>query len=189
MGGSLCLDFVNTVGGRVGQAVLRDKLPDVRSLAAWSEAAGLLKRSEGNALTDSHRRRAIRLREAIYWISRLAIDNSKPQPRDMQVLSGELTVAGRHRRFIRDESAFRWKWDAPESPERFLWILAQSAADLLASDEVALLRQCGGEECGWLFLDTSRNHSRQWCDMKDCGNRAKVRRFREREQTSYSKVR
>jgi predicted RNA-binding Zn ribbon-like protein len=38
------------------------------------------------------------------------------------------------------------------------------------------VRECSGDTCGWLFVDTSRNHSRRWCDMEDCGNRAKARR-------------
>jgi predicted RNA-binding Zn ribbon-like protein len=44
--------------------------------------------------------------------------------------------------------------------------------------------QCPGEECGWLFLDITRSGRRPWCDMADCGNLAKVRRFRERHRAS-----
>ena len=40
-----------------------------------------------------------------------------------------------------------------------------------------LVRECGASDCAWLFLDTSKNHHRRWCDMTRCGNRAKVRRF------------
>jgi predicted RNA-binding Zn ribbon-like protein len=61
-----------------------------------------------------------------------------------------------------------------------LWPLALSAESVFGSDDVDRLRQCGGTACGWLFLDATRNHSRHWCDMADCGNRAKVRRFRAR---------
>ncbi|HLI50521.1 MAG TPA: CGNR zinc finger domain-containing protein [Thermomicrobiaceae bacterium] len=56
------------------------------------------------------------------------------------------------------------------------WPVAYSAAQLLASTRLDRVRQCAGDDCGWLFLDTSRNHSRRWCDMSDCGNRAKARR-------------
>jgi predicted RNA-binding Zn ribbon-like protein len=41
-----------------------------------------------------------------------------------------------------------------------------------------LLRVCEKPDCRWLFLDTSKNHSRRWCDMKICGNRMKARRFK-----------
>jgi predicted RNA-binding Zn ribbon-like protein len=57
-----------------------------------------------------------------------------------------------------------------------LWPIAQSAADLMTSDKRNSVRQCGADDCAWLFLDESRNHSRRWCDMKTCGNRQKARR-------------
>ena len=63
------------------------------------------------------------------------------------------------------------------------WGMDDLAADaeLLASEQqLAHLRQCCGDNCGWLFLDSSKNHSRRWCDMRDCGNRAKVRRHRQK---------
>jgi len=63
-----------------------------------------------------------------------------------------------------------------------LWPLSRSAAELLTSADLAFIRECQGEDCGWLFLDTSRNRTRRWCDMRDCGNLAKVRRFRRRRR-------
>ncbi|MFG1928500.1 CGNR zinc finger domain-containing protein [Cryptosporangium sp. NPDC048952] len=38
------------------------------------------------------------------------------------------------------------------------------------------LEACRALDCGWLFLDNSRNASRRWCEMDDCGNRARGRR-------------
>ena len=46
------------------------------------------------------------------------------------------------------------------------------------------LRTCGNPECGWLFIDQSRNHSRVWCDMGTCGSRAKMTRYRRRKRGS-----
>ena len=61
--------------------------------------------------------------------------------------------------------------------------VARSAAELLTSDRLDRLRQCESEKgCGWLFVDGSRNRSRRWCDMSDCGNRAKARRFHRRHR-------
>ncbi len=42
------------------------------------------------------------------------------------------------------------------------------------------LKICPAEDCLWAFYDTSRNHSRRWCSMESCGNRNKVRAFRDR---------
>jgi predicted RNA-binding Zn ribbon-like protein len=56
--------------------------------------------------------------------------------------------------------------------------VARSAAELLISPERACVRECASETCTWLFVDTTKNHSRRWCDMNSCGNRYKVRKFR-----------
>jgi predicted RNA-binding Zn ribbon-like protein len=61
-------------------------------------------------------------------------------------------------------------------------MLAQAASELMASTALDRLRACGSETCRWLFLDTSKNHTRRWCDMKICGNRMKARRFSARRR-------
>jgi len=89
------------------------------------------------------------------------------------------------RRCSRTEKGFKWEWIGREaSLDRMLWSIAHSGAEFLIKGDLSRLRECGGEECGWLFEDTSRNRSRQWCHMQDCGNLAKVRRFRTRLRSS-----
>jgi len=65
-----------------------------------------------------------------------------------------------------------------------LWALSLSAADLMLSDAIESVRACDNPECRWLFLDTSKNHTRRWCDMKICGNRMKARRFKAQRKAS-----
>lgn len=48
------------------------------------------------------------------------------------------------------------------------------------------VRTCGDPRCDWLFVDRSRNHSRQWCDMGTCGSRAKMTRYRQRQKLARS---
>ena len=72
-----------------------------------------------------------------------------------------------------------WDWPSNPTSDWPLWILARQAELLIVSDEAAV-RSCAQASCRWLFLDTSRNQSRRWCDMKLCGNRAKARRFQAR---------
>jgi predicted RNA-binding Zn ribbon-like protein len=201
IGGALCLDFVNTVGGRVSRgqrrgrdyadAVLRDKLPRYSDLLSWAESAGALTRRESLRLgrraagdpqaAAATLARAVQLRAALYRIFKSVIENWAPEPRSMQILRRELSVAGAHERLAYAAGAFFQTWDDPaKALDRVLWPVARSAVELLASDTLAMIRQCAGDECGWMFLDASRNHNRQWCDMKDCGNRAKVKRFRQR---------
>jgi predicted RNA-binding Zn ribbon-like protein len=203
VGGRLCLDFVNTVAGWVSggrrrgrdyaDTVLRDKMPRYGDLLAWAECAGALTRSECRRLgrcaardpraAASAMATAVELREALFRIFKSVVENWTPRPADMEVLQREVSMARAHQRLARVSGAFVWTWDdSDRTLDRALWPVAGSAAELLTSNDLAMIRQCGGDECGWMFLDTSRNHSRQWCNMKDCGNRAKVRRFRQKVQ-------
>jgi predicted RNA-binding Zn ribbon-like protein len=179
VGGRVCLDFVNTVGGRVRGVVVRDKLQGYKDLLDWSEAAGLIG-SAGAFAPRAGRAvfsRAIALREALYLLFR-----DKRDPGALEILNRELLIARGHERLNRLRGGFVWGWDESPALDRMLWQVARSAAELLGSSELARVRLCNGEECGWLFLDTSRNGRRHWCDMRDCGNRAKVKRFRERHR-------
>jgi predicted RNA-binding Zn ribbon-like protein len=77
----------------------------------------------------------------------------------------------------------RWNiGSANTEPASIIWQIALSVLGLSVSDKLNRVKECPGENCGWLFLDTSKNGSRQWCDMKDCGNLAKVRRYRGKQK-------
>jgi predicted RNA-binding Zn ribbon-like protein len=199
VGGWLCLDFVNTTGGRLAQAgkkepaynVLSDKLKDYGDLLAWSLHTGLFTDAQAQSLwreSQQHPeeafevlRRAVALREAIYRLCWAIIYEMPTQASDLTLLNQELTIARQHRQLVATADGFDWQWTASKRAiDRMLWAVAESAAQLLTIGELSRLKQCPGERCGWLFADTSRNRSRQWCIMEDCGNVAKVRRFRSR---------
>jgi predicted RNA-binding Zn ribbon-like protein len=59
---------------------------------------------------------------------------------------------------------------------RLLAVVAKAACD----GSWERLKACAAEDCQWAFYDQSRNRSRVWCDMAVCGNRTKVRAYRER---------
>ena len=204
IGGRVCLDFVNTVGARVsGQgdkrfrnyadSVLRDKLNNYQDLLTWSQLAGLATKHEVHRLgrfAERHPRhaartltRAKRLREALYRIFKSLLEDWPLDDADVDLLRQELSIAKTHERLRRSGARFAWAWEQSEDAlDGALWRVSQSAADLLSSPDGGRLSQCSGDECGWMFLDTSRTRRRRWCDMKDCGNRAKVRRFRRRQE-------
>jgi hypothetical protein len=73
---------------------------------------------------------------------------------------------------------FTWGWeDTRPGLDRVLWPVAWSAAGLLVRGPLERIRERPGDgNCGWLFLDLSKNASRRWCEMRSCGNRAKARR-------------
>lgn len=183
IGGLPCLDFVNTVGGWKQDRVVEDKLEGYADLARWAGLAGIAVRTP-TRLTPRDAGRVLArtrvLRLALYRILSRSLEKRSPKRADLAVLTAELTQARDHQAFVSDHGQFRWKWDDTPAPDAILWRVSQSAAGLLTSPDLARVRICAGENCGWMFLDQTRNHSRQWCDMKDCGNLAKVRRFRQR---------
>lgn len=198
VGGQLFLDFVNTVGSRrnsptQGPAVCDDKLRDYLDVVAWGRHTKLLSNAEAELLLrESGRlpkeasavyRRALRLREAIYQVCQSVLSSAQPETGQLEVINLELLIARQAERFVRRKARFGFEWNAPSSAlDRVLWFVTQSAVQWLTTGDLSRLRECGGEDCGWVFEDTSRNRSRQWCDMSDCGNRAKIRRFRIRHQ-------
>ncbi len=128
-------------------------------------------------------REAIELREALYRAFS-AIAQDKPVAAiDLQPINNAALEAMQHRCLARSDGGYRWqwRWDEKHPLERVLWPIAQSAAELLTSDQLGILRFCEAPDCEWLFLDHSRNRSRRWCDMTSCGNRQKARRHYQRE--------
>lgn len=197
VGGDPSLDFVNTVGGRLPDGdgvrthVRDDKLASYRDLVAFGLHRGLLGEALSRGLLRRGRARpraaraaldrALVFREALHRTLRASMTGRKPLPPDLDVLNAEV-LAGRQREALAVTGrGLRWEWQEPaDALEAPLWPVARAAAELLTSGELAYLRLCGGDGCGWLFLDRSRNRRRRWCTMEDCGNLAKVRRFRRR---------
>jgi len=123
------------------------------------------------------------LREAINTIFSDIKDNKPIPEHELAILNAILPEALIHLRLGIDGNHVGWVWAQDEiNLERILWPVVWSAANLLMSDRLTKLRAC--EACAWLYIDTTKNHSRRWCTMEDCGNRAKARRFRQRAQTS-----
>ena len=188
IGERLCLDFTNTAGSRRGSEIIFEKLRTYDDLLAWSVHVGILDHIDSKKInkkgSESIVKRALRLREAIYRICLAAIKRQSPNDMDLKLLNNEIREA-RNRQFI--DSKFQMRTESSNKDgDRMLWPVALSAAELLTSDDLTRLQQCEAENCGWLFVDTSKNHTRQWCDMSDCGNRAKVRKFRSKSPRKKS---
>jgi predicted RNA-binding Zn ribbon-like protein len=59
--------------------------------------------------------------------------------------------------------------------------IAREAVDLFSPGNLERIRECSADDCGIVYLDTSRAATRRWCSMQRCGNRAKVRAHRARK--------
>jgi predicted RNA-binding Zn ribbon-like protein len=193
IGGNVCLDFVNTLDNRPSTHP-KELLKNYFELLRFGEDTGILPPKLVDFFyenvhvmpdeTADALRRAINLREAMYGVFSALMNRQAVPPGAMATLNTFIQDAALHSRLVQREGRLEWRFDNMGSAlDAMLWPIARAAADLLASSDVALVRTCSSPTCQWFFLDTSKNHHRRWCSMKQCGNRAKVRKFYARKKT------
>ena len=197
--GELCLDFANTVEWHASDAP-QERLTDYASLVSWSREVGVvddagerrLRREAARHPAQAGRawRQAIAVREMLYRVFVALIHGRPVDATDLGRLNRTLSDTLGHLRVEHEGDGLEWRWvGSPQDLRQMLWPIVHSAADLLTSDRRARLGQCADDRgCGWLFLDTSKNRSRRWCDMGDCGNRAKARRHYQRSRRREADV-
>lgn len=192
VGGWLCLDFVNSVNWASATREA-ERFFEYSDLVRWGRFAGTLTEQEALLLREAAQRRpqeaakvyrwALDLRARLHRILTAVVAGQSPEAADMALLNRALRQALVRSKLAPAAAGFTWFWaGAEDALERVLWPVLWSAAELLTSKKLARVGQCAGESCGWLFVDTSRNRSRRWCEMAHCGNRAKARRHYRRQQ-------
>jgi predicted RNA-binding Zn ribbon-like protein len=184
-GGSVCLDFTNTVDSR-RLAELEEHLHGYPDLASWARQAGLVDESgEARLLRRAAERpdearhayaAAVDLREAVFRVFRALAEDAPAPAADLTTIQAAYTRAMSHARLDERAGRLGWAWpeDAPQLPA---WLVARSAVELATVGPVDRIKVCASDSgCAGLFLDTSKNRSRRWCTMTGCGNEAKFRR-------------
>jgi predicted RNA-binding Zn ribbon-like protein len=187
LGGALCLDFANTVdAGRTASP--RERLFGYDDLLTWARHAGVLTDDEVEAARCRAAadevgatvafQRAIALRESIYRTFEALADGGQPTGVDLERLQRAYLDALAAARLVQEDGRFDWSWGDAEAGalDRVLWPIARSAVEVLAGAEIGRVKTCASGTCRWLFVDGSKNASRRWCSMEDCGSRAKMRR-------------
>jgi predicted RNA-binding Zn ribbon-like protein len=155
---------------------------------------GILSRNEAKALFQKATKKpaetrkvvekARRLRESLYRILLACAEGVAAGQNDLSFFNEVLSQTMAQSRIV--ESGGGYLWDTDGHRDELDWFLSQivrSAAELLVATEIKRVKSCADTECGWLFLDVSRNRSRRWCDMSDCGNRAKASRFYKKKRS------
>jgi predicted RNA-binding Zn ribbon-like protein len=183
--GWLCLDFANTVEPRQGEP-RRDHLRGYADLVGWAVHAGALGRPQATPLlaaaarspaaAGASFRAAIVLREATYGAFAAVAGGATPAAADLAAIQRAYAEAMRHARLLPEPGGLAWAF--PEDAlDRAWWPLARSAVELATAGPLERVKQCPAPPgCGWLFLDGSKNRSRRWCSMRECGNQDKARR-------------
>ncbi len=204
-GGHPALDLVNSLDNRFRADGPDEMLASYADLLRFLEESGLLSRQHVRALNKTVAPEAAAqalqsarvLREATAAVLYRSLDGKDPRQQDVSVLEKHFLDAARHRELqwegsksgststaksaLCGRAGLAWAWGRYESePNLPVWALAESVSDILLSPDMASVRTCAADTCRWLFLDTSKNHTRRWCNMKVCGNRMKARRVQAR---------
>jgi predicted RNA-binding Zn ribbon-like protein len=190
--GDLALNFANTESGRGGDHHL-NHLKSAADVLTWAQHADVIKGpdaerghkliQEQKQLADSFFRRAASLRQAVYELNACLVKGIQPREDNLEVLAGHYCEALSHGKLRSQERRYAWSWRSDDDlAAAVLGPIAEAAINLLTRQDKSRIKQCGGNHCGWLFFDTSKNNSRCWCDMRVCGNRSKVKAMRARKR-------
>jgi predicted RNA-binding Zn ribbon-like protein len=176
--GHVALDFVNT-SVYAGDDLEADVLRDVATFASWCEAQGAL---GANAAGERRARLpesgelalARELRGALRLVT-TALARREPVPAEPLTVFSEAyarALADAEPRIGPD--GLEWRW----SPDDRVHRLAAAASELLHHRRLERIKECPG--CRFVFYDATKNGSRRWCDMADCGTEDKMRRYVEK---------
>ena len=185
LGGNLSLDFVNTVHDR-HEDPLRNLLKNYLDLVIWVYFATAINNSQKERLLQKGRenqlkanqiyRDSLQLREAFYDFIVNTINRNEVSQVNMQLINQWYSRASSSLELTRLDDRFVLDWEAGSFElESILWPIVRAFVNLVISEDRNRIKQCFN--CGYLFIDNSKNKSRRWCSMEICGNRVKARRY------------
>lgn len=164
VGGRLALEFINTADWSPDGQVVHEKIVTKADLEAWL-----------NALAISPLRSKLKVSELLAY--RLDLRRLLTNAGDPSILNSAQDI-----KVAPDSTP---EHAGVEQPLQAL--LAVSALSILMDGrELRRLKMCPGDNCGWLFIDETKNARRNWCSMGTCGNRAKAARHYARSKNSAS---
>jgi predicted RNA-binding Zn ribbon-like protein len=183
IGGHVALDFANTIDDPGGPAYY-DHAATWADLLAWSVRVAMLTPARARhldeivpiAARDTTVRKAQGLRAAITHLFGACAEAGSPRPEHWLALRPFAADALGHA--ILDDggaSATRLVCPPTDDPDDLWRPIALAATELISSPEIDRVKRCA--QCPWLFVDHSRNHSRRWCSMDDCGTAVKTQRY------------
>ena len=170
---TVILEFLNTLNLTAGT----DVLSDPPRLADWLRQEG-----EHEDLNPSLQdvASATELREAIRDLASSNGSGGRPAPAAYEVVDRASRTAAIRLRFSQGRAA-ELEATGPGLEGAVAGMLV-ALHTVMESGEWAKIKICRNPACRWAYFDRSRNHSRVWCEMAECGNRMKARRFRKRRR-------
>lgn len=167
----LVREFVNSLDRETGV----EELSGAKQLSEWLAERELV--PTGTRLSGADLRRAVELREALRGL--LLANNGVPiRAADVEIVDRETASA---------ELAVRLRGEGATALEprgtgldAAVGRLAAIVFEATVNGTWTRLKACPADDCQWAFYDHSRNRSGTWCTMAVCGNRSKVRAYRQR---------
>jgi predicted RNA-binding Zn ribbon-like protein len=185
VGGSVALDLLNTQNGAAGAPPEDDVLTDYRDLLAWASHVGLLDAAEERRLrrraqerpeeADAVFHRAIETREYLHEVFDATARGKPPARADLLRLQRDAAEALAHGRLVPAHGQYHWSWADDQDLGRPLWPVIHAALTLVTDGPLDRVKGCAS--CRFLFVDESKNRSRRWCSMDDCGAEDKMRKY------------
>lgn len=175
VGGHLALDFANTVDDPLGPGRW-DHVATAEGLVRWARRVEL---PAPTATRSSHEllQRAHELRDLLNGVFGAVADGRPVAGADwarLRLLIAE-AVADAELSGPAEKGPCVYDWSSLSDLRVVIHPVAAAAQELLTGDDLGRLKRCA--RCPWLFLDRSKNHSRRWCDMNDCGRADKIERY------------
>jgi len=197
--GDPALDFVNSIEWRNSSRPV-DRFIEYVDVVSWGIAASILTPENGVLLMEfaekhpqkakQSTRRIILLRESLSRIFSRIVLGSVVEGADLDRLNAAILGAYRASKLESTHDGIRWGWGfKDQNLDLILWSVALQATRMLTSESIKRVGECEDDRgCGYLFIDESKNHSRRWCTMQSCGNRAKARRHYQKQAKKQIKI-
>ncbi len=188
VGNNLSIDFVNTKIVHNDGPV--DLLGDVSDIIFWGIAVGLFDSYTARRIlsdwieneTDIFEE-AKSFRVTLYDLFTALANGKMVRNTWIKAINNKLRDSSGRAEITRNESGFKKRFLSDfKEPAQLFASIASSAADLLCYGGFELVKLCEGENCVLYFYDKTKNHSRRWCSMAHCGNRAKANAFYQRKK-------
>lgn len=162
-------DFVNSVELDSDDEAFGD--PD--GLRRWFGERGIVLEDP----SDGDVAKTIEVREAMR--SLMAANNGEPLDADATAVLNAV-AGGTSLKFQIGADGRGALEPAGSGIDKALGLVLGAMFESMADGSWANMKACRSETCRWAFYDTTKNHSKTWCSMRVCGNRAKARSYRER---------
>ena len=185
VGGNALLDLANTQSGPPGGAPDSEALHSYDDLVRWDRRMGLLDDAQARRLSAAAGRhprsasaafdRARRLRADAYDTFEAIAADRRPPGDSVDRLQAAAAEALSHASLVADDGRFAVRWAPSDDLDLAWWPVAHAGLELLVRGPLDRVKGCGG--CRYLFVDETKNRSRRWCSMDDCGTREKMRTY------------